>query len=138
MGSSTSPEPWIPELPDNEIEVGATMREFAAALPLMTIPELMEQATRIAEAQQRLAGSALEATLSPSSRLTAYLEQVDRAIPRSRQTANLSPRGRAAEASRSLPQPSPLPAPSTSRAFATARRIAALQARVEMRERGYE
>lgn len=141
MGSSTRREPWIPELPDNDLSVAETMREYASALPLMSLSELMAQSVRIAEAQQRLSGSALSQTLL-EGRTTEYLQAVDRAIPRSRPTASPpdSGRGRASVASRQSPA-SPLPSPRdrlSPRAAATGRRIAALQARAEMRERGIE
>jgi hypothetical protein len=141
MGSSTRREPWIPDLPDNEAAIADTMREYQSALGLMTLPQLMAQAAQIAEAQQRLSGSTLSTTLL-EARTNEYLSAVDRAIPRSRSTAlpQDSGRGRASVASQQS-RPSLLPSPpraQSPRAYATARRIAALQVRNEMRERGIE
>lgn len=139
MGSSTRPEPWIPDLPDNEPAIMDTLRQYQAALRSLSIPELLAQSVRIAEAQQRLGSSSLHSMLDPGARITTYLEAVDRATPRSRPTAPLSgsERGRASAAFRSQP-PSPSPAPSRSGVlgYDAARRIAATQVRRELAERG--
>lgn len=140
MASSTSraPEPWIPDLPDNELAVEDTFRAYRDSLRRMSIPELMAQSVAIAEAQQRLASSSLASVISPETRISEYLSAVDRTVQRSRPTGSPSAgseRGRAAEASRTSPQPRPSPDQSR---WGVARKIAALQARVEMRERGIE
>lgn len=143
-GSSTrqAPEPWIPDIPDNEPAVMDAVRQYKAGLAAIArtqgIPGLMAELTRINEAQQRLAASSLTSSIQPS--MQTYVDLLDRVTPRSRPTESRpdSARGRGAVASPTSPRPGLLPVRSRSGALdpGAARRIAAAQVRAEMRERG--
>lgn len=144
MGSSTSrrPEPWIPEVPDNEVEIGRSMRAYRDSLVLLRqrqgIPGLMAELTRINAARQEMATRSLASALSAS--LTETVSRLDALTPRSRPTASpsaASERGRASEASQSRPRDPLLPrSPSSGLGRAAAERIALAQMRAEARRMG--
>jgi hypothetical protein len=145
MASSTSrrPEPWIPEVPDNEAEIMRSMRAYRDALILVRrqqgIPGLMAELTRINAAQQEMATRSLSSALS--GRLTETVSRLDALTPRSRPTASpsaASERGRASEASPSRQREplSPRSPSSGGLGRAAAERIAMAQLRAESRRMG--
>jgi len=135
MGSSTR-QGWIPETPDNEVEIARTMRAYRAGLELLGreggIPAVMAELARINAAIQQQGQQALAAALT--QQLQTTIGSLDAITLRSRPTASPSrgsERGRAATDSRPfLPQSSSL-VPSTRGGLgkAAAARIAAARAR---------
>lgn len=107
----TSIPTWIPETPDNELEVGRTMRAYEDALALIReregIPGLMAELTRINGALQEQASRSLTTPLISDLRDT--LTSLDQLTLRSRPTGapSSSPKGRAAAAFQPSPPPSP-------------------------------
>jgi hypothetical protein len=135
MASSTR-QAWIPETPDNELEVMRTFRAYRDGLSLLGerggIPALMEELTRINAAMQQQGQAALEQALT--ARLNQTIGSLDSVTLRSRPTGSQSrgsERGQAARDSRPflLPSPASLPSSRGGLGPAAARRIAAAQAR---------
>ena len=138
MASSTRrpTEPWIPELPDNPAAVIDTLTHFAAALPKMSVPQLMELSTSIAAKQQALAASTLTSTIS-EGRIRDFMGSIDSAVLRTRTAPDpRSARGRGQEDSRPSRQPVPARDPSRFAALGVGRRLTAMQLRLDRIERG--
>ena len=134
MGSSTR-QGWIPETPDNEVEIARTMRAYRAGLELLGreggIPAVMAELTRINAAIQQQGQQALAAALT--QQLQTTIGSLDAITLRSRPTASPSrgsERGRAATDSRPfLPQSPPMASGRGGLGKAAAARIAAARAR---------
>jgi hypothetical protein len=138
MASSTRPrtEPWIPELPDNPEAVMDTLTHFAAALPKMSVPQLMELSTSIAAKQQALAASSLTSEIL-GGRIRDFMGSIDSAVLRTRTAPDPRlARGRGSEDSRPSRQPVQRADPSRFAALGVGRRLTAMQQRLDRIERG--